>query len=370
MTILQLIQKPQLRGAEMFASQLSNELVKLGHTVLVVALFPGESKLPINGTFIALNRPQHKRWNDIEGWKALANLIQEHKVDIVQCNAGDTLKFAVLSQKIYRWNTPIIARNASMVSSYITNPLTKGVNRWLYRNTQAIASVSQQSALDLSKLFPETKPKTTVIPIGINFPDYKEVHWKTNTPGAIHLIHVGGFTFEKNHTGLLSIFEKLLQASKKQHSEEEQNTPHYLLHLFGDGPLKPQIEDVVKQKGLENRVIFYGFTSGVHNYIHKADILLLPSIIEGLPGVILEAFHAETSVVAYEVGGIAEVITHKKTGLLIPKGEEDAFVEAIQQLSDPNLSENVSKRARELVVAQFDNQYIAQAFEQLYKQVQ
>jgi L-malate glycosyltransferase len=370
MTILQLIQKPQLRGAEMFASQLSNELVKLGHTVWLVALFPGDSNLPVNANFIALNRPQHKRWIDIEGWKALAKLIQEHEVDIVQCNAGDTLKFAVLSQKIYRWNTPIIARNASMVSSYITNPLTRGLNRWLYRNTQAIASVSQQSALDLNKLFLETKPKTTVIPIGINFPVYEEVQWKTNVPEAFHLIHVGGFTFEKNHPGLLSIFEKLLQASKTPQSQDDQKQPHYLLHLFGDGPLKSQMEDVVKQKGLENRVIFYGFTSGVHNYIQKADILLLPSIIEGLPGVILEAFHAETPVIAYHVGGIAEVITHEKTGLLIPKGEEEAFVEAIQQLSDPILSQDIAKRAKELVVAQFDNQYIAQAFEQLYKQVQ
>jgi glycosyltransferase involved in cell wall biosynthesis len=369
MTILQLIQKPQLRGAEMFACQLSNELGVLGHKVLIVSLFPGESQLPINGIFIALNRPQNKRWNDIVGWNTLAKLIQEHHVDIVQCNAGDTLKFAVLSKKIYRWKTPIIARNASMVSSYISNPLTRGLNRWLYRNTQAIASVSEQSALDLNKLFPETKPKITVIPIGVNFPVYEEVQWKTNTPGAYHLIHVGGFTFEKNHTGLLSIFEKLLQASKTPQTEAEQKPPHYLLHLFGDGPLRPQIEDLVRQKELENRVIFYGFSSGVHNFIQKADMLLLPSIIEGLPGVILEAFHAGTPVVAYNVGGIAEVVEHQTTGMLVPVGEEEKFVEAIQKLSNPETTQYMTQQAKNLVLKKFDNRYIAQSFEQLYKNV-
>jgi len=76
MTILQLIQKPQLRGAEMFATQLSNELTELGHEVMVVALFPGASELPCKGTFIRLDRPIGKRWFDYEGWKALANLIK------------------------------------------------------------------------------------------------------------------------------------------------------------------------------------------------------------------------------------------------------------------------------------------------------
>jgi L-malate glycosyltransferase len=365
MTILQLIQKPQLRGAEMFTAQLSEALLKLGHNVIIVALFPGEAQLPFSGSIITLNRPIQKRMYDLKGWKTLAALIQKHQPDIVQANAGDTLKFAVLSKTMYRWKTPLIARNASMVSAYITNPFSKRLNQWLYHNTQAIASVSQQSALDLNKLFPETKPKTTVIPIGINFPVYEEVQWKTNIPEAFHLIHVGGFTFEKNHPGLLSIFEKLVRnhSENPPDFEEKQN---YLLHLFGDGPLKTEIDAVVHQKGLADQVYFYGFTPKVQNYIRKADLLLLPSIIEGLPGVILEAFHAETPVVAYNVGGIAEVLTHEKTGMLITKSHEDEFVSAIRKLTDPTFAKNISKRAKELVVNQYDNQYIAKVFEQLY----
>ncbi len=95
MIIFQLIQKPQLRGAEMFAAQLSQELEKSGHTVFLIALFPGESVLPFSGTVLPLNRPIAKRWTDFEGWKQFAILIEQHQPDVIQCNAGDTLKFAV-----------------------------------------------------------------------------------------------------------------------------------------------------------------------------------------------------------------------------------------------------------------------------------
>jgi len=356
MTILQLIQKPQLRGAEMFASQLSNELVQMGHTVLVVALFPGESTLPINATFIPLNRPQHKRWNDFEGWKALANLIKKHHVDVVQCNAGDTLKFAVFSQLFCGWKVPIIARNASMVSAYIQNPLIKRLNRWLYSRTQAIVSVSHLSAKDLNQLFPETKVKTTVIPIGINQQPFTSVAWKNTPPTAFQIVHVGGFSFEKNHHGLLSIFEQWLKRCPDSH-----------LHLIGDGPLRTEIEQAVAEKNLADNISFYGFSKEAINYMHQADVVVLPSIIEGLPGVILEAMYAKTPVIAYNVGGISEVIQNGATGYLVEKGDEMGFVHALEQVKINGKEASYVKNANELVVQKFNNTYLAQQFETVYK---
>ena len=358
MTILQLIQKPQLRGAEMFASQLSNELVVLGHTVLVVALFPGESTLPINGTFIALNRPQHKRWNDFDGWKALAKLIKENNVDIVQCNAGDTLKFAVFSQFFTGWKAPIIARNASMVSAYIKNPIIKLLNRWMYSRTQAIVSVSHMAAKDLNGLFPETASKTTVIPIGINLQSFSPVAWKNASPTAFQIVHVGGFSFEKNHHGLLSIFEQWLN-----------RFPDSQLHLIGDGPMRSEIEQVVATKKLTDKVSFYGFSKEAINYMHQADVVVLPSIIEGLPGVVLEAMYANTPVIAYNVGGVSEVVQNNQTGFLIEKGDENGFVHALEQVKINGKVAPYVKNANELVVQKFNNTYLALQFEIIYKKL-
>jgi glycosyltransferase involved in cell wall biosynthesis len=357
MTILQLIQKPQLRGAEMFACQLSNELIQLGHHVMVVSLFPGESELPFSGPFIQLNRPQNKRWNDFEGWKALTNLIKEHNIDVVQCNAGDTLKFAVFSQLFNGWKTPIIARNASMVSAYIKNPLIKLLNRWMYSRTQAVISVSQLAANDLNQLFPETKAKTTVIPIGIHFSEFSPVAWKNAPEEAFHIVHVGGFSFEKNHVGLLSIFERWLKQFPGSH-----------LHLIGDGPLRTEMEKRVNTKKLSNKVTFYGFTKDAISYMHQADVVVLPSIIEGLPGVILEAMYAQTPVIAYNVGGVSEVLQNGETGYLVVKGDEQGFLTALEHVRKGE-NEEMVKKAYTLVVEKFNNTYLARQFETVYKAI-
>jgi glycosyltransferase involved in cell wall biosynthesis len=352
MILFQLIQKPQQRGAELFASQLSEELKKLGHTVYLISLFEGTYDFPYSGPIIYLNRPISKRWYDVKGWKMLASLIRLHKPDIVQCNAGDTLKWAVLSKTLFGWNSLIVARNASTVSSYITSSFIKKINSYLYSNTAAIFSVSEHSKNDLVTLFPATKSKTYVIPIGVSSALLQNVELQGNSD--VNLIHVGGFTFEKNHLGLLSIFESFL---KKQ--------PTAVLHLLGDGPLRKEIELQIASRGLGNCVFLYGWVARPYDYIAKADVLVLPSIIEGLPAVILEAMYCRTPVVAYNVGGISEIVT-SKSGFLVSKGDEIAFVEAINNLFLNNCKDIIAT-AYEIVHANFSNPIIAIRFEKEYQ---
>ena len=350
MIIFQLIQKPQKRGAEIFAAQLSEKLQELGHQVVLISLFEGVCDLPFSGEIIHLNRPLSKRWFDLVGWKKLAELIKEYHPEIVQCNAGDTLKFAVLSKQFFGWKSMIVARNASTVSSYIKSNITKTINQFLYSKTAAIISVSEHSKTDLNLLFPDTKNKTTVIPIGAENKPINEVEWKSGHQASVNVIHVGGFTFEKNHIGLLNIWENFLL-----------NEPKARLHLFGDGPLKNKILQIVKNKGIEDSVVFYGWVPNPIDFIAKADVLVLPSIIEGLPGVIIEAMYCKTVVLAYNVGGISEIIEHNKTGFLIEKGKENGFIEALKVCVQAK-NKMMLETAKTIVSKNYNNQSIAKNF--------
>ena len=354
MVIFQLIQKFQLRGAEMFAAQLSTHLTELGHQVFLISLFPGESDLPFTGEKISLNRPIAKRWNDYEGWRKLDQLIQKHQPDVIQCNAGDTLKFAVLSQKTFRWQPPIIARNASMVSLYIKNPIMKWINQKLYQKTALIVSVSENSKKDINTLFPETTSKTKVIPVGVEINSLQEVEWKGGSHAQYHIIHVGGFTFEKNHERLLVIFKQFLSLQPDSH-----------LHLLGEGPKKNEIQQLAAEMNLQDKITFYGWVSNPVDYIAKADLVVLPSVIEGLPGVILESMFCKTPVVAYNVGGIAEIVQNLTTGFLVPKNEEAIFVTAMHQALTEN-KEVMVKNAFDLVNEKYSNITIAKQFEAIY----
>ena len=354
MVIFQLIQKFQLRGAEMFAAQLSQHLESMGHQVFLIALFPGDGELPFSGEKISLNRPASKRWVDFEGWKMLADLIQKHQPDVIQCNAGDTLKFAVLSQKTQGWQQPVIARNASMVSLYINNPLTKWINGLWYKNVDYVISVSENSKKDINALFPVTTLKSEVIPVGIELIPTQEVALKGGLPTDKHIIHVGGFSFEKNHEGLLSIFKKYLE-----------NHPDTHLHLLGEGPKKSEIEKLSAELQLKDKITFYGWVSNPMHYVRKADVLVLPSIIEGLPGVILEAMISKVVTVAYNVGGVSEVVQNGETGYLIEKNDETGFVNAIEKaLTQDN--QLLIQNAYELVNQKYNNTAIAKQFEKVY----
>lgn len=365
MKVLQLIQRPQLRGAEIFASQLTSHINGAGHKGVLVSLFPGNSRLPHADEILTLNGTPERRMWDIKAWKKLSVIIATEQPDIIQANAGDTLMYAVFSKVIYGWKQPIVFRNASTISLYIKTWVAKKWHGIFFRFTDKVISVSNTSAVDFTTIFPTFKNKIITIPIGIeNTVAYSDVRSleQINKPvlqGNPTIIHVGGFTFEKNHTGLISIFQRLLK-----------EVVGAKLHLVGDGPLKKEIEEAVTAQKLTSNITFHGFQANALQFIRDADVLVLPSHIEGLPGVILEAFYCNTAVVAYDVGGIKEILVNDVTGRLIQKGDEKAFVKAIlDSLEKTDENKLLLKNAHHLVVTKYLNKQISGQFLEVYQSV-
>lgn len=354
MKILQIIHKPQSRGAEIFTCQLSGHLLKFGHEVKIVSVFDGEADLPWSNPIVPLNANGKNRFIDFKAWKKLAIIINSFDPALIQVNAGDSLKYAVLSKNLYKWPQPIVVRNASEVGRYLNSSIHKAINGVFYKKVSKVISVSQASKKDLQKHFPFLKGKIEVIPVGLEETTLESKVLKPT--GRKHIVHVGGFTFEKNHEGLLRIFQKVLEKKENVH-----------LHLLGDGPEKKNIEKKVKNRKLEDHVTFYGFVNDPLSYINSADILVLPSIIEGLPGVILEAMYCATPVIAYDVGGISEVL-NDETGILVPKNEEKYFIEKLLKALDQNDLGKLEK-AVNLVRDHYMNDRIALKFVNSYQKL-
>ncbi|SDS25409.1 glycosyltransferase [Christiangramia echinicola] len=350
--ILQLIQKKQYRGAEIFCCQLSNELLEKGHEVLIYSVFDGSANLPFNGNVYTLDGNQNYRYGDYKGWKAISNIINNFKPDVIQANASDTLKYAVFSRMIFGWKTPIIFRNASLTSYYIHNTLSRSLNKFLFQRVNAIISVSESSREDLINLFPFTMDKSEVVTNGVSPIEQEEIE-NPYRPEDINIVHVGSLTPEKNHFELVRIFEKFLQLKKRG-----------FLHIIGEGYLKKDIEAYIASKNLNHRIKLYGEKANPENYIKFAEILVLPSLIEGLPGVILEAMFYGTVVIAYDVGGVSELL-NDNTGYLISKNDPDAFVKAmIQSLTDERFLKQ--ENAKKIVHTQFNNRILVDQFLRIY----
>jgi L-malate glycosyltransferase len=140
-----------------------------------------------------------------------------------------------------------------------------------------------------------------------------------------------------------------------------------LLHIVGDGPLRAMHEDLAARLGVRERVRFHGFRSDGATFAAHADALLIPSLHEGLPYTLLEALSQDTPVVAYAVGGLAEVLTHEETALLAKPGRPAELAQCLVRLySSAELRERIAGNAKRLLLRAFTIESMGAAYVAAY----
>jgi glycosyltransferase involved in cell wall biosynthesis len=124
--------------------------------------------------------------------------------------------------------------------------------------------------------------------------------------------------------------------------------------IVGHGQCRQELEDLVRQKGLQGVFHFAGFHADISPFMKSFDIFALPSLSEGLSSAILEAMAASLPIVASEVGGIPELVTSGINGLLVAPADPGALARAIQQLAaNPEEALRMGHRSRERMEARF-----------------
>jgi L-malate glycosyltransferase len=121
---------------------------------------------------------------------------------------------------------------------------------------------------------------------------------------------------------------------------------HVHLNIIGSGPEEDELRGYAGSHGLSGRVSFHGFQRDVMSWIAHLDALLLPSLHEGLPYTLLEAMSFGVPIVASRVGGLAEVLRHEQTGLLVEVGDIGGLARALAGLArDPELGRRLGSAA-------------------------
>ncbi|MEM7550847.1 MAG: glycosyltransferase family 4 protein [Bacteroidota bacterium] len=357
MRILQIIQKPQLRGAEIFAAQLSDHFEQKGYEVVMICLFEGNEEIPFKGKIIHLNRPTGRRFTDWVGYKRISDLVNQERPDIVQANAGDTLKYAAISKMLFGWKSKLVFRNANKMSGFLKNPLHKLLNRTFLSQCDYFISVSENCRQDLIEIFPSAFKSSATGTIGtLNFDHIKAADKDTDEEV---FINIGSFVPEKNHIFLIEIFE----AYRKKYGSGK-------LWLVGDGKLRDQIEKKIKQNGLTHDVLLFGYRKDALSLLKAADIMIMPSLIEGLPGVILEAQSCQIPVVASAVGGIPEVIFNNVNGFTVEEYNVDWYIDKVRCIiTNPVLREQMKLAGSKLINDKYTMDAVSAHFEEIYSSI-
>jgi glycosyltransferase involved in cell wall biosynthesis len=142
------------------------------------------------------------------------------------------------------------------------------------------------------------------------------------------------------------------------------------LLFVGEGELLNQLKLQVHNNNLSGTIKFTGLRNDIPEILSALDVLVSPSLWEGLPNVVLEAMASGKPVVATSVGGTPEAVVDGKTGLLVPPRNPEALATAILRLlGNSELRTRMGHAGRERVLNHFSIQRMVKRTEQLYQEL-
>ena len=167
---------------------------------------------------------------------------------------------------------------------------------------------------------------------------------------------VGRLELEKGHPTLLEAWPMVLEA-----------VPHAYLMIVGEGSRLDALQDIVRDLGLDDHVVFTGRRDDIPAVTAAFDVAVLPSYREAQGLTILEAMALSRPVVASNVGGIPEMIQDRINGLLVPPQDPPALASAIVRLlQDHPLADMLGRAGHDMTHDRFCVQIMVNAVQALY----
>lgn len=369
MKILQLVQRPQRRGAEIFAFQLTRCLKSLGHEAITVYLYPsgGEHSLQLQPQDASLAGNEHHFLEKTMGYhpgllRSLKRKIEEFMPDVVQANGARTLKYGALARSGKSWK--LVYRNIGDPSVWLRSRRhLYFYRRAVFPRVDGLVSISEQSVRSLREFYGPNVPMD-VIPNAIEaswlVPEKSrmEIRGESGCPDSQPVVlYVGSLTSEKGVDRLLRIF-----------SVAKSTKPDAALWIVGEGPCLESLQRQAAHLCLADSVQFWGGQSCVANFLNAADVFALCSNTEGIPAAILEAGYFGLPSVATNVGGIPDCALDGKTAFLAEPSDEQTLANALSRLvCDPELRANIGLQARQWIRTNFLMEQVGPRYVNFYE---
>jgi len=225
--------------------------------------------------------------------------------------------------------------------------------RFIWNKAKKVITVSQQTRQLAHAHYPV---KIDVIPNGIDTTRYFHTSLETHDPPCI--IYIGRFSPEKNAQLVPMILSHLGDLK-------------WECMMVGDGPQMDRVQLLIAKDQLEDRVKLTGWinSSEVDEALLECDILLMPSLREGMPMAGLQGLASGLALVMSDIGACPDMITLEKNGFLIEAGDEMGYTNALRTLlSDPNKLLRYKKSSMQKA-KEFDIRKVFDAYKNVYRSI-
>jgi glycosyltransferase involved in cell wall biosynthesis len=288
------------------------------------------------------------------GWMDLARRLRRSAPDLVHLNLPSTYDgasgLAALWFRLAAGRPVVVTEHLTQLPRSRRRRLTKRAAAGAVRAT-LVASRASRSALvgegmDAERIF--------VVPNGV--PD----------PGPARPLPAG----EPLCIGFLATLEPRKHADLLVQVLAGLREVPLRLTLGGDGPLRPALERLVERLGQEDRVSFAGWVDDVPGFLAAQHLLALPSRLEGMPLIVLDAFAAGRGVLVTDLPGLEEVVEDGRTGRRLPVSDVETWTAAVRAVAaDRDLLVRWGRSARDTYLERFTAQRAARETEAIYDRV-
>lgn len=362
---------PNLRGggAERLAIYLANDWVTRGFRVEFVLMQEEGELLSLVSSSIKITSLNVDRikWSIFPLWRYL----KQNRPDVVWAGMWPLTTASIIAWRLAGRPGNIFVTDhnqlsISCVRELGVSPIWLGaVIRVSYSLASGVMAVSKGVAKDMATLsgFPLDRIKVIYNPAArgvqsVRATEFERVQlWGTGF--TYHIITVGSFKLQKNHALLIRAFAQLPQSLNAK------------LTILGDGDLRPEIEKLVLELNLQDRISLPGFFQDPYPWYRSSDLFVLSSDWEGLPTVLIEALECGVPVVSTDCpSGPAEILEDGCYGRLVPVGDVDGLVAAmVASLNESHDRVTLMNRAKDFSIEKISEQYLNYFFfkEKSYK---
>lgn len=305
------------------------------------------------------------QWSALQEIRRLWGILRSFRPDILHCHLfRATLVGAPLARAA---GVPVVLETYHGREVW-RHGLLQGrffVDRLVSHYVDRTIAVSEAAARFLREGKGIPSQKITIIPNGRDLHAFvpgsertkRALQQRLDIPSSAPVLGVvGRLEVQKGHRFLVEALPQVLT-----------EFPDTRLLVVGEGSLRTHLEAQISTLGLCNCVIFAGFQRDISTYLDVMDVVVLPSLHEGMPLVAIEAAAMAKPMVATAVDGTAEVIQHGITGLLVPPAAPAPLAGAILTLlQQPELARQYGQAARQRALQQFDLRRQVNATERLY----
>ena len=233
------------------------------------------------------------------------------------------------------------------------DPLRKAIVRSVLARTSRVIALSEGWRDTVRQISPEAR--VLVIPNPVQTWDDKSEGAEVG--GALRITFLGRVVREKGVYDLLTAFKGIAE-----------EFPSAELVIGGEGEID-QLSAAARELGIASRLRCLGWVHAREKraLLSRSVTLVLPSYVEGLPMVLLEAMAAGLPVIATKVGAIPEVVRSGEDGILVEPGDIAGMVKALRGiLGDVRLREHLGKNAQRLVRERFSAKQVIAQIEAVY----